>query len=86
MQRELALEFCLSAGPHRVEQSRPTRDPSASQQSRHLGAQVRVLPTHRRVGGRSILRCGDHIPAFVAEDLKRIVEGGAQRVHIYHAQ
>jgi hypothetical protein len=28
MQWELALEFCLSAGPHRVEQSRPTRDPA----------------------------------------------------------
>jgi len=31
--RELALQFCLSFSPHRVEQSWPTRDPGAAQQT-----------------------------------------------------
>ena len=35
-------------------------------------------PTHRRVGGSSILRCGDHILALVAEDLERVVEDRSQ--------
>lgn len=55
MKWKFSLEFRLSAGPHRVEQSWPTRDAGASQESRHLGAQVRVLPAHRRVGSRSVL-------------------------------
>jgi hypothetical protein len=38
MQGELALEFGLSAGPHRVEQSWPTRDSGAAKQSRHPAA------------------------------------------------
>ena len=37
VQWELALEFRLPACTHRVEQSWPTRDSGASQQSRHLG-------------------------------------------------
>jgi len=74
VQGELAQEFCLPAGPHRMKQSWPTRDPSASQQSRHLGAQVRVLPAHRCVGCGSILRSRDHKLAFVAEDLECFVQ------------
>jgi hypothetical protein len=38
MQWELALEFGLSAGSHRVEQSWPTRDTGAPQEARHLAA------------------------------------------------
>lgn len=38
MQRELALQLCLSAGPHRMEQSWPARDAGAAQESCHLGA------------------------------------------------
>ena len=38
MQRELALQFVLSACSHRMEQSWPTRDANAAQQSRHFGA------------------------------------------------
>jgi len=34
VQRELSLEFCLPAGPHRMEQSWPTRDAGAAKQSR----------------------------------------------------
>ena len=54
---ELALQFGLPNGPpllklNRVEQSWPTRNVGASNQSRHLAAQVGVLPTHRRVGCR----------------------------------
>ena len=74
MDRELALQFRLSARPHRVEQSRPTRNSGAAQQSCHLGAYIRVLPAHRRISGGSILRCGDQVFAFIAEDLKRFIE------------
>ncbi|MFM2094691.1 MAG: hypothetical protein RIS70_1815 [Planctomycetota bacterium] len=38
VQWELALEFRLATCPHRMEQSRPTRDASAAKQSRHLAA------------------------------------------------
>ena len=37
-----------------------------------------VLPTHRRVGCRSVLRYGNHIFALVAKDLERFVEDGTQ--------
>jgi hypothetical protein len=74
VKRKLSLEFCLPAGSHRVEQSWPTRDAGASQQSRHLGAQVRVLPAHRCISGSSILWCRDHIFALVPEDLERFIE------------
>ena len=37
MQWELALQFRLPAGPHRVEQSWPTRDAGAAQKSRQFG-------------------------------------------------
>jgi hypothetical protein len=50
MQRELSLEFGLSASPHRVELSWPTRDADAAQQSCHLAAQVGVLLTHFGTG------------------------------------
>jgi len=74
----IALEFCLPAGPHRMEQSWPTRHSGAAQQSRHLAAQVGVLPTHRRVGCGSVLGCGDHIVALVAKDLEGFVEDRTQ--------
>ena len=35
-------------------------------------------PAHRRVGRRSILRCGDHILALIAEDLERFIEDRSQ--------
>jgi hypothetical protein len=38
VQWELALEFRLPTGPHRVEQSWPTRDAGATKQSRHFAA------------------------------------------------
>ena len=38
MQWEFALEFFLPAGPHRMEQSWPTRDAGAAKQSRHFAA------------------------------------------------
>ena len=38
VQWELTLEFRLSASPHRMEQSWPTRDARAAQESRHFGA------------------------------------------------
>ena len=38
MDRELSLQFGLSAGPHRVEQWGPIRDAGAAQQSCHFGA------------------------------------------------
>ena len=69
MQWELALEFCLSAGPHRVEQSRPARNAGAAKQARHLGAKIGVLPAHRRVGCSAVLRCGDNVLVLVAKDL-----------------
>mgnify|MGYP003341451441 CR=1 FL=1 len=78
VQRELALELGLSARPHRVEQSWPTRDAGASQQSRHLAAKVGVLPTHRRLGCRSVLGSRDHVFTLVAEDLEGFVEDGSQ--------
>jgi hypothetical protein len=74
VQRELALEFCLPAGPHRMEQSWPTRDAGAAKESRHLAAKVGVLPTHRRVGCEALLGSGGHIFAFVSQDLERFIE------------
>jgi hypothetical protein len=38
MQRELALEFRLSASAHRMEKSWPTRNAGAAKQSRHFAA------------------------------------------------
>ena len=46
----------------------------------------RDLPTHRCVGCRSVLRCGDHVFTFVSEDLERFVEDRSQRVHTHHTQ
>jgi len=37
VQWELTLEFCLPASSHRMEQSWPTRNTGAAQESCHLG-------------------------------------------------
>ena len=78
MEWELSLQFCLSASPHRMEQSWPTRDAGAAQESRHLAAQVGVLPTHRCIGCCTVLWSRDHILALVAEDLEGFVEGSVE--------
>jgi hypothetical protein len=54
MQRELTLQFRLPAGPpllkrNRMEQSWPTRDAGASQQSRHFGPYINTTEL-RHVG------------------------------------
>lgn len=47
-------------------------------QSLHLTASVGILPPHRRVGCRSVLRCGDHVLARLSGGSQRdLLFGGA---------
>lgn len=46
----------------------------AAQESRHIASQPGDVPLHDRVGRGSVLQCGDHIFALVAEELEGLVE------------
>ena len=83
MQWELALEFCfaLSTGVFvlvlvLVLLLEPTAS-ITSTSTISLSAST-TEPTHRRVGCRAVLRCGDHVFALVAKDLEGFVEDGAK--------
>ena len=83
MQWELALEFCfaLSTGVFvlvlvLVLLLEPTAS-ITSTSTISLSAST-TEPTHRRVGCRAVLRCGDHVFALVAKDLEGFVEDRTQ--------
>jgi hypothetical protein len=80
MDWELSLEFCLPAGPNRMEQSWPARNANSSHQSKHLTAQVGISQTHLAIGCSAGRRKRDRKLTLVPKDLEGFVQDRSKLV------